>query len=290
MLPLLIAGEDESRARSRAEELLAAVGLAGRMTHRPSALSGGEQQRTAVARALAADPLVILADEPSRQPGQREQRAAARAVRAAGPGVRDRAGGRHPQPGAGRPGRPGAVAGGRAPDSALRRGVDALMSCDQCREREAVIHLTQIVNDQVTTLHLCERCAAEKGVESPASVSQDAAGHLPGGHGQGSRDAGARSRPTPAPAAADPSRTSGRAGASGCPECWRAFEAPLRDLLRRLHGSTHHVGERYADGQGAGRRAARSRSADLRERLRVAVESENFELAAELRDRLRVLE
>jgi lipoprotein-releasing system ATP-binding protein len=65
MLPLLIAGEDESRARSRAEELLAAVGLAGRMTHRPSALSGGEQQRTAVARALAADPLVILADEPS---------------------------------------------------------------------------------------------------------------------------------------------------------------------------------------------------------------------------------
>ena len=64
MLPLLIAGEDESRARSRAEELLAAVGLAGRMTHRPSALSGGEQQRTAVARALAADPLVILADEP----------------------------------------------------------------------------------------------------------------------------------------------------------------------------------------------------------------------------------
>jgi lipoprotein-releasing system ATP-binding protein len=65
MLPLLIAGEDESRARSRAEELLAAVGLAGRMTHRPSALSGGEQQRTAVARALAADPLIILADEPS---------------------------------------------------------------------------------------------------------------------------------------------------------------------------------------------------------------------------------
>jgi lipoprotein-releasing system ATP-binding protein len=65
MMPLLIAGEEETQARSRAEELLANVGLAGRMSHRPSALSGGEQQRAAVARALVADPLVVLADEPS---------------------------------------------------------------------------------------------------------------------------------------------------------------------------------------------------------------------------------
>jgi lipoprotein-releasing system ATP-binding protein len=65
MMPLLIAGRPEPAARSRAEVLLAAVGLAGRMSHRPGELSGGEQQRTAVARALVADPSIVLADEPS---------------------------------------------------------------------------------------------------------------------------------------------------------------------------------------------------------------------------------
>jgi lipoprotein-releasing system ATP-binding protein len=64
-MPLRIAGWAPKRASERAEELLARVGLAARMTHRPAELSGGEQQRTAVARALAIDPAVVLADEPS---------------------------------------------------------------------------------------------------------------------------------------------------------------------------------------------------------------------------------
>jgi len=64
-LPLVMAGVAEGEANERSQELLSRVGLADRVTHLPSQLSGGEQQRVAIARALVARPAVILADEPT---------------------------------------------------------------------------------------------------------------------------------------------------------------------------------------------------------------------------------
>lgn len=167
------------------------------------------------------------------------------------------------------------------------------MKCTQCEERDAVIHLTQVTGDETTVLHLCERCAAEKGMETPAALGKNPLGSFLAAMGQGWKGT------LPTDPGLDAVRCDGcgatledfrDTGRLGCPECYRTFSGPLGDLLRRLHGATRHVGERYrAPGSAEPTNGSPGLERELRERLRVAVESENFELAAQLRDQLRTV-
>lgn len=161
------------------------------------------------------------------------------------------------------------------------------MLCDSCRERDAVVHLTQIVANAVTQLHLCEKCAAERGVETTVAAPKHPLGEFLQAVQQqivpSSVDAG---RCTFCNATMRDFRATGR---WGCARCYTAFESSMRELLRRVHGSSRHVGKGYQPPRGETMERA-GLLGELREQLRRAVETEQFELAADLRDRIRVLE
>jgi protein arginine kinase activator len=166
--------------------------------------------------------------------------------------------------------------------------------CDTCGEREAVIHLTQIVDNTVTTLHLCEQCAAEKGVDTAEQVAKYPLGDFLASLGEGAGAEGDAGAGEACPSCGATLKDFRQTGRLGCAECYAAFAPQLRDLLRRIHGNTQHEGERYrAAAAGAPRDAAGGGGTglgELKERLRRAVDAEDFEEAARLRDAIRGLE
>lgn len=165
------------------------------------------------------------------------------------------------------------------------------MLCDNCKERDAIINLTQVEHDSKVTLHLCEQCAQQKGVETGVAIMKSPLGNFLGALGKGAALVPAGAEGVRCPACGSSLRDFRDTGRLGCDQCYAAFDAHLRDLLRRLHGSSQHVGERYdAPGESGSGADPRSHLLDLKAQLRRAVEGENFELAAELRDQIRVLE
>jgi protein arginine kinase activator len=161
------------------------------------------------------------------------------------------------------------------------------MMCSQCQERDAVVHLTQIVDNAVTQVHLCEKCAAERGIQTSSSSTNHPLGEfLQAVQHQAVQHPGDAVRCSYCGTSLRDFRASGRLG---CARCYGAFEQSLRDLLRRVHGSAAHVGRRYtvSDEPALERDAALS---ELKGRLADAIKGEEFELAATLRDQIRTLE
>ena len=164
------------------------------------------------------------------------------------------------------------------------------MVCDNCGSTHAVVHLTQIVNNQMSTHRLCEKCAAEKGLET---APEPAAFPLTDLLAQIGKDA--------APEPSDPSSSQKcsfcgltfkdfrETGRLGCPHCYETYMPHLQRLLRRVHGGTQHVGKVYLPPDPSATELERRLEA-LRRKLNRAVESEDFERAAELRDEIRSLE
>ena len=162
------------------------------------------------------------------------------------------------------------------------------MVCDNCGSTDAVVHLTQIVNNQMSTHRLCEKCAAEKGLEStPEPVNFPLTDFL----AQMGKDTISDTEPgdTKCSFCGLTFAEFRETGRLGCPHCYETYQSHLQKLLRRVHGSTQHVGKVYLPPDPSASELER-RLDGLRRKLHRAVESEDFERAAELRDEIRSLE
>jgi protein arginine kinase activator len=161
------------------------------------------------------------------------------------------------------------------------------MECDNCGSGDAVVHLTQIVNNEMSTFHLCERCAAEKGLDTTPEPSNvpltDFLAQM------GEEEPKGTEGDEPCAFCGLTFAAFREAGRLGCPHCYTAFEGHLRGLLRRIHGGTRHMGKVYLPPDPTASDMEK-RLDGLRRKLERAVEMEDFERAAEIRDEIRTLE
>lgn len=162
------------------------------------------------------------------------------------------------------------------------------MLCDACREHDASVHLTKVVEGEVTLEHLCAKCAAERGIETTVTTPpKNVLGEFLHAVQQQASSAQVESiRCTFCSMSLKDFRTTGRLG---CSRCYATFEESLRDLLRKVHGSAQHVGRRYVPPVPEITERT-STVGELRDRLRRAIDNEEFELAASLRDKIKGME
>ncbi len=163
------------------------------------------------------------------------------------------------------------------------------MLCDDCKEREASVTLTRVEKGDVSLLHLCAQCAAERGYETTATspLKNLIADYLPAVQQQAAL---AQAEAVQCPFCLMTLRDFRQTGRLGCASCYATFEQSLRELLRRVHGNAKHVGRRYDPPPLHVTTEGSTALGELRDRLRLAIQNEQFELAASIRDQIKVLE
>jgi protein arginine kinase activator len=164
----------------------------------------------------------------------------------------------------------------------------AEIKCENCGATDAVVHLTQIVNNEMSTHHLCQTCAAAKGLHDSPDPSNEQLLDL---IEKVSPNIAGLSRTGTEQCAFcgltfDDFRKTTRLG---CPQCYEAFSDHLPRLLRRIHGGVKHVGKVYLPPDPTASEMEK-RLEGLRRKLERAVQSEDFERAAEIRDEIRASE
>ena len=163
------------------------------------------------------------------------------------------------------------------------------MICQICGKSPATMHFTEILDNKMSEINACERCAEEKGLYNAAQKHKfDIADLLAGMVDTMTSSDEERVGRVQCPRCGLLYSGFKETGRLGCAECYSAFQFQLRPLLRRIHGDTRHRGKvPVRDGEGA----ARSRQLQrLHDELQRAVEREQFEHAASIRDEIKRLE
>lgn len=160
------------------------------------------------------------------------------------------------------------------------------MICNVCGQNEATIHLTEILNDQMVEVHLCETCAEQKGNDFKTHFDFNKL--LASLTDLGSALKAQKAVSLICPACGMSYEDFGRTGRLGCEECYRSFQKALVPLLRRIQRGAQHVGKIPSRAEGEFKEKFELRS--LREQLQKSVSTESFEEAAKIRDRIQELE
>lgn len=160
------------------------------------------------------------------------------------------------------------------------------MLCDICGKNPATVHLTEIINDQMDELHLCEECARQKStqMEQQFGLSDLLAGLAEFEKPAQEKEAIALKCPNCGLTYADFKKI----GRLGCGECYSAFKKYLGPLLKRIHGSSQHLGKSPLKVSKVTKKGIDLVA--LRNSLQKAIEQEEFEEAAKIRDQIRELE